>query len=122
MEPGSSSHAYDPLTSDYGWTSVTFKVTGTMLKNISESAPRQNRVPLRWFVFGENSFGGADGFTSTIDVRDPWASDSPASGYGYQEWLRQNAGKPLPVIGYSWDIDERLKPISADKLKADSTY
>lgn len=122
LEPGSSSHAYDPLTSDYGWTSVTFKVTGTMLKNLSESAPRQNRVPLRWFVFGENSFGGADGFTSTIDVRDPWASDSPASGYGYQEWLRQNAGKPLPVIGYSWDIDERLKPISADKLKADSTY
>ena len=122
LEPGSSSHTYDPVTSDYGWTSVTFKVTGTMLKNFSDTAPRENRVPLRWFVFGEYSFGGADGFTTTIDVRDPWASDSPATGYGYQEWLRQNAGKPLPVIGYAWDIDERLKPVSVDKLKADSTF
>jgi hypothetical protein len=120
LEPGSSSHVYDPVSSDYGWTSVTFKVTGIMLNGLTSEDNRSNRVPLRWFVFGENSFGGTDGFTATIDVRDPWASDSPAGNYGYQDWLREHGTKP--TIGYAWDIDERLKPISVDKLKADSTY
>ena len=68
------------------------------------------------------------GFTAEIDVRDPWAKDSPASEYGYQQWLRDYADEwlknnsSLPTIGYAWDIDERLKPISVDKLKSDSTY
>jgi hypothetical protein len=118
LEPGSGSHDYDPVTSPYGWTSVTFKVTGIMLNGHTSPTNRSNRVPLRWFVFGENSFG--DDFTSTIDVRDPWAVDSPAGNYGYQDWLRDHGTKP--TIGYAWDIDERLKPISVDKLKADSTY
>jgi hypothetical protein len=126
LEPGSSSHTYDPVTSDYGWTSVTFKVTGVMLENPLDVAPRENRVPLRWFVFDQNSFD--DKFTAEIDVRDAWAKDSPASHYGYQSWLKNYADEwlkthlSLPTIGYAWDIDERLKPISVDKLKADSTY
>jgi hypothetical protein len=120
LEPGSSSHAYNPVTSDYGWTSVTFKVTGIMLNGLTVESSRENRVPLRWLVFGENSFGGDDGFTATIDVRDPWAKDSPAVNYGYQDWLRKHG--TMPTIGYAWDIDERLKPISIDKLKANSTY
>ena len=99
-----------------------------MLNGLTDQNSRKNRVPLRWFVFGRDSFGGADGFTATIDVRDPWAVDSPASEYGYQEWLRDYADEwlennsSLPTIGYAWDIDERLKPISVDKLKSDSTY
>jgi hypothetical protein len=128
LEPGSGSHEYDPFMSNYGWTSVTFKVTGIMLNGLTDENARNNRVPLRWFVFGRDSFGGADGFTAEIDVRDPWAKDSPASDYGYQEWLRDYADEwlknnsSLPTIGYAWDIDERLKPISVDKLKSDSTY
>jgi hypothetical protein len=126
LEPGSSSHTYDPATSDYGWTSVTFKVTGIMFNGLTDENSRSNRVPLRWFVFGENSFDS--NFTAEIDVRDPWAADSPAGEYGYRDWLREYGAEwleknsKLPTIGYAWDIDERLKPISVDKLKANSTY
>ena len=126
LEPGSSSLDY--ADADYGWTSVTFKVTSIMFNDfIVDGGTRENRVPLRWFVFDEDSFGGADGFTSTIDFRHPWSGDSLSGEYGYKDWLERFGEEyvkkhgRLPFFGYAWDIDERLKPVSVEILKPDST-
>jgi hypothetical protein len=126
LQPGSGSHEYDPVMSDYSWTSVTFKVTSIMMNDfIVGSGTRENRVPLRWFVFNRHSFG--DDFTATIDFRHPWSSDSPSGEYGYKDWLERfgeeyvkKHGK-LPECFYAWDIDERLKSVSVEVLKPDST-
>ena len=126
LAPGETSRDYD-LTAESApaWTSVTFKVTGFMLNGLTSQANPDNWVPLRWFVFDENSFyprGNAKEFQSVIDVRYPYTKESPAQSYGLSEWMRVHAGETFPTFTYFWAIDDRLKPVTVEILKPDSTY
>ena len=109
LEPGSSSDNYSG-----SWTSVTFKVTGALQNGYANN----NWVPLRWFVFGPDSFGAPgtpDAYTATIEVSDPFTTYSPAYDEGWYDYI----GSP---VFYSWQIDESRRPRSVEMLKKDSTY
>ena len=78
---------------------------------------RENRVPLRWFVFKPDSFvqpGETGEFTSDIEVIDPFSTESPAFTAGWAEWAEEH-GRGQDY--YFWDLDDRLVPISVETLK-----
>jgi hypothetical protein len=120
LTPGEGSQGYDSMMDD--WGSVTFKITG-MILNGSESFDNEGaKVPLRHFVFDENSFD-ADGY-SRIEVRDPYSTLS----YGYMSgWWRQwekdaAAGRPPSGVVYFWAIDTRLPQIGVEMLNKENYY
>ena len=76
MEPGSSS-AQDYSVTGESWTSGTFKVTGA----VDTDNLKENYLPLRWFVFDENSFF-PDG-TAYIEIPDQTLSYTPGAFYGW---------------------------------------
>lgn len=114
LEPGSTSYdsesgvAYDPSLNP-NWTSVTFKVTGALQNG------KVNDVwqPLRWFVFGPDSFD--ENFTATIDIHDPFKPDSSTAAAGWGNY------RGTPVF-YRWAIDDRLRPDTTEMLKSDSRF
>ena len=112
LEPGSSSLSYGG-----NWTSATFKVVGFLNTGKTSWRVRENRVPLRWFVFKPNSFiqpGETGEFTSDIEVIDPFTTESPAFSAGWAEWAAEHGrGQDF----YFWDLDDRLVPISVEELK-----
>ena len=117
LEPGSTSYDSESgvvYTGSPNWTSVTFKVTGALQNSYADNT----WVPLRWFVFGPDSFGAPgtpEEYTATIEIDDPFTKSSPA----YTEGWRDYPGTP---VFYSWSIDERRRPQSVEMLKKDSTY
>ena len=120
IAPGEGSQGYDSMMDD--WGSVTFKITG-MIMNGSESFDNEGaKVPLRHFVFDENSFD-ADGY-SRIEVRDPYSTLS----YGYMSgWWRQwekdaEAGRPPSGVVYFWSIDTRRPQIGVEMLNKENYY
>ena len=120
LAPGEGSQGYDSLKDD--WGSVTFKITG-MIMNGSESLDNESaKVPLRMFVFDENSFD-SDGY-SRIEVRDPYSTLS----YGYMSgWWRQwekdaEAGRPPSGVVYFWTIDTRLPQMGVEQLNKENYY
>ena len=120
LAPGEGSQGYDSLKDD--WGSVTFKITG-MIMNGSESFDNESaKVPLRMFVFDENSFD-SDGY-SRIEVRDPYSTLS----YGYMSgWWRQwekdaEAGRPPSGVVYFWTIDTRLPQMGVEQLNKENYY
>lgn len=114
LEPGSLSK---DLSSDVAWTSVTFKVTGILANGFTSESNENNWVPLRWFVFGENSFDSD--FVSRIEVKDPFGTDSPGYGAGWSEWVEKNGATP---VFFKWAIDSRLKPFTVELLKEENYY
>ena len=114
LEPGSLSK---DLSSNVAWTSVTFKVTGILANGLTSESNENNWVPLRWFVFGENSFDS--NFVSKIEVKDPLGTDSPGYGAGWSEWVEKNGATP---IFFKWAIDSRLKPFTVELLKEENYY
>lgn len=114
LEPGSTSYdsesgvVYDPSLNP-NWTSVTFKVTGALQNG------KVNDVwqPLRWFVFGPDSFD--ENFTATIDIHDPFKPDSSTAAAGWGSY------RGTPVF-YRWAIDDRLRPDTTEMLKSDSRF
>ena len=121
--PGENSLGLDPTVAGTpAWTSVTFKVTGFLQNDLNRWSNRESHVPLRWFVFNEDSFyprGDPNEFWTTIDVRHPFTKESPAQNTGYKEWADAH-GTDWPVF-YGWDLDDRLRPVTVEPLKADST-
>ena len=117
LEPGSTSYdsaSGTTYTGSPNWTSVTFKVTGALQNGYANNT----WVPLRWFVFGPDSFGAPgtpDAYTATIEVSDPFTTYSPAYDEGWYDYI----GSP---VFYSWQIDESRRPRSVEMLKKDSTY
>ena len=117
LAPGSTS--YDSgsgvaYTGSPNWTSVTFKVTGAL----QNGSANNTWIPLRWFVFGPDSFGakGTPGaYTATIEISDPFTKSSPAYSEGWYDY-------PGTPVFYSWQIDEARRPQSVEMLKKDSTY
>lgn len=114
LEPGSTSYdsasgtVYDPSLNP-NWTSVTFKVTGAL----QNGAANNTWLPLRWFVFGPDSFD--ENFTATIDIHDPFKPDSSTATAGWGNY------RGTPVF-YRWAIDDARKPVTTEMLKSDSRF
>ena len=113
LVPGSTSNdgegnVYDPGTCA-NWTSATFKVTGSL----QYGSVTNKWVPLRWFVFGPNSFDS--NYRATIEVRDPFQRDSPAASEGW------GAHKGCPVF-WRWAINGALRPDTTEMLNSNSVF
>ena len=117
--PGVTSQDY--AGANWNWSNVTFKVTGLMMNGLTSEDSRDNRIPLRWFVFGANSFepktAGANAFTSYIEIDDPYAPWSPGRSAGWYDWARKHG---RAFIGFAFDIDDRLKPTTVEILKTEN--
>jgi len=111
---GENSLDYDESVG--GWTSVTFKITGMLMNGYTSFTNVNNKVPLRHFVFKEDSF---DDGLSRIEVKDPY---SPFS-YGYQTSWKSWWDKYgwCPVV-YFWMIDTRQPLLGVEVLEAESYY
>lgn len=114
LEPGSKSYdpdtgyAYDPKTCS-NWTSVTFKVTGAL----QNGKVNHRYVPLRWFVFGPDSFD--ENFRAQIEILDPFRPDSAAA---IEKWGDYKGTQIL----YKWSIDTRLRPDTTEMLNKKSVF
>lgn len=121
LEPGSLSWDYSD-TAEWGWTSVTFKVTGILWNGLTSESNPEQWIPLRWFVFKPDSFyqpGEEKAFTSEIELIDPYGTETPGYGAGWYDWVREHG--PTPIY-YSWSLDTRLKPFGIEVLKKNNYY
>lgn len=118
--PGVTSQDYADAYADanWNWSNVTFKVTGILLNaQLGQETSRNSRIPLRYFVFDEDSFEQPDSmhpFTSLIELDDPYMPWSTGGAAGWYEWQKEHG---RATIGYSFDIDDRLKPTTVEILK-----
>ena len=115
LAPGSNSLGYEQAVDD--WDSVTFKLTGLLLNGKTNPKSVDNWMPLRWFVFREDSFT-PEGI-SRIEIEDPHSPDSIGYNTGWGAWWEKN-GFTDPV--YFWSIDTRLQPIGIEPLKQENLY
>ena len=110
IQPDSSS-SNDYETATEKWESATFKVMGAL----QVPGEQTNFRPLRWFVFGPDSFD-ANG-SARIEIVDQSRSDTPGYFYG---WHRYPVGTQ---VFYRWALDERPSgAYSTEMLKANSVY
>ena len=102
--------------------SVTFKVTGTIMNGYTSPMVEDNRVPLRRFVFGENSFD-EDGWTH-IEVRDPHSQLSYGYNSGWRRvWEKDAAeGRSPSQVFYFWTIDTRSPQMGVEMLEKENYY
>ncbi len=119
LVPGSHSlnYATDPAWINKNWTSATFKVTGFLNNGHSSISNYTCWVPLRWFVFGADSFDS--NHVSRIEVMDPFSPSSPTS-YGGDSWA--NWPKDKNPAFYFWSLDTRIKPVAVEPLKQTNYY
>ena len=117
LQPGSTSWEYTP-DSTWNWTSATFKVTGILANGYTSENNSRNWIPLRWFVFHEDSFD-QDTKTSMIEVRDPYGTETPGYSAGWKEWVDEHGYTP---VFFSWALDKRLKPFTVEVLKKENYY
>lgn len=113
---GESSIGYENATQP--WSNVTFKVTAFL--NNGEYAHMTNKerwLPLRWFVFNENSFN--DDFTTYVEIRDPFSKNSPAYSEGWYDWHQSH---PNDGLFFSWSLDTRLRQFPVEVLKEENYY
>ncbi len=115
LEPGSNSLGYNQARDD--WESATFKLTGLLLNGKTNPLNVENWMPLRWFVFHEDSFT-AEGL-SRIEIEDPHSPDSIGYNTGWGQWWEKH-GLSNPV--FFWSIDTRLQPIGVESLKQENYY
>ncbi len=113
LEPGSNSSNYNPYAdSSVNWTSATFKVTAALQK----PGVGNTFLPVRWFVFGPDSFD--ENFTAKIEIADPYSKSSPTYSQGGWNIYRNQ----YPIF-YRWRLDEDPPTLeTTEMLKADSTY
>ena len=113
---GESSIGYENATQP--WSNVTFKVTA-FLNNGQDShmTNKERWLPLRWFVFNENSFN--DDFTTYVEIRDPFSKNSPAYSEGWYDWHQSH---PNDGLFFSWSLDTRLRQFPVEVLKEVNYY
>ncbi len=116
LNPGESSLDYS-LSSPRQWTNVTFKITGLLYNGKTSLSNRDNWIPLRWFVFKPDSF--TEDFVTTIEVKDPFGTESPGYSAGWYDWVMKNG--PVPVF-FSWSLDTRLRQFPVEDLKKENLY
>ena len=110
ITPGSSSR-----TNAAGWDSATFKVTFHLLNGQDDMKdPDMVWMPVRYFVFDDNSFG--PDFRAKIQVVDPFYQFSD-----WEEW--KDRLQPGEDLMYKFTIDTRkFGAVGNDVLRPDSTY
>ena len=99
-----------------GWTSVTFKIRGTL---INGEPGNKGFLPFRMFTFGPGSFTGPEAdppFTSTIEILDPFSSASPGHSYGWDKYPNTTP------FWFKWSVDTGGVPDTVSTLKAKDTY
>ena len=102
VEPGYTSWDFGGS----GWTSATFKVTGILANGLTKESNKKSWIPLRWFVFNEDSFD-PDTFISRVEVTDPFGTESPGYGAGWYDWVQEHGYAP---VFFGWAIDTRQTP------------
>jgi hypothetical protein len=111
VEPGSTSEAYDSMSP--AWNGPTFKIVGA-LQRPDKPDVSGRYMPLRWFVFGPNSFD--EDCSATIDVWDPHDLRSPGYYYGWDEY-------PTVDVWFKFDLSEAPPTLdTAEMLNKDSTF
>lgn len=114
--PGTTSWDYADGTLST-WDEATFKVTGVIVNGKTDIKPgSEDYIPVRWFVFAEDSFNQPDEerpFETTIDVNDPHASESPGYWSGWNNW-------PTSNVFWGWALDMRRKPYTVETLKKEN--
>ena len=105
LAPGSHSLDYAKPDSP-AWTSANFKVTGFLNNGKFTLKDYTSWVPLRLFVFDENSFD--TNHMSHIEVMDPFSSDSPTSSGpdGWDKWATDFPHNKQAF--YFWSLDTRI--------------
>jgi len=122
MEPGYTSWDYATNKTAAVWTNGSFKIAGILMNGLTSKENPQNWVPLRWFVFTEDSFfkpGCAaphKPYTSEIELQDPSVHDSPAYD-AWGEWVEKNCGGIWPKVFYRWELNERQRMYDIEVLK-----
>ncbi|MBP5284489.1 MAG: hypothetical protein ILO34_00055, partial [Kiritimatiellae bacterium] len=122
LAPGENSWDFAAPSASWGWTSVTFKVTGFLNTGLTKFGNRDNWIPLRYFVFTDDSFraeGETAPYTSSIEIVDPFTRSSLAGEYGWYDWVREHGDTQAY---YSWTIDTRIKPVNVEVLKKENYY
>ena len=103
------------------WTNVTFKITGFLNNGLNRLDNKENWIPLRWFVFDENSFD--DDFTTYIEIRDPFSTSSPGYSAGWHAWhYDSDPAKQDDGLFFSWSLDTRLRLFPVEALKQENYY
>ena len=103
-------------TSTGRWTSETFQILG---KLDNGQALNEGYLPFRSFKFDGGSFSGPEDdppFTSTIEIFDPFSTESPGYSYGWTSYPRTT-----PFF-FKWTITTNSVPNTVQTLKAMDTY
>lgn len=110
LAPGSSSRE-----NAAGWDAPTFKITFHLLNGLDDNKdPDMIWMPVRYFVFDDDSFG--PDFKATIQVMDPFYQFSD-----WEEW--KDRLQPGEDLMYKFTIDTRkFGAVGNDVLRPDSTY
>jgi len=119
LAPGESSLDYSEDV-EWNWTSATFKVSAIINNGYTSETNQNNWIPLRFFVFHEDSFDPA-GHTTKIEIVDPLSDESPAAREKWKEWIDENAPGTRPIY-YRWFLDRRRVPFDAEVLKTENYY
>ena len=93
------------------------QVLGLLSNDLSRN---EGYLPFRSFIFDSDSFTSetdAEPFTSTIELVDPFSTESAGYSYGWHTYSR---GTPFFFkIGI---LSTNAVPTTIERLKADSTY
>jgi len=119
MDPGVTSWDYAKPGSNWGWTNASFKITGILANGLTSEHNEENWIPLRYFVFTEESFD--ENFCSRVQVADPHSPRSLGYMSGWGEWFHKYPEDDSPVF-FSWAIDERKVPVNVEPLEPDPKY
>lgn len=103
------------------WTNVTFKITGYLNNGYNKPGNKENWIPLRWFVFTENSFD--EDFVTNVEIKDPFGTDTPGYSAGWYDWHRDpDPEKRDDGLFFSWSLDTRLEQFPVEPLKKENFY
>lgn len=103
------------------WTNVTFKITGYLNNGYDGPVTKDNWIPLRWFVFTENSFD--EDFVTNVEIKDPFGTDTPGYSAGWYDWHRDpDPEKRDDGLFFSWSLDTRLQQFPVEPLKKENYY
>jgi hypothetical protein len=103
------------------WTNVTFKITGFLNNGYNKPGNKDNWIPLRWFVFTENSFD--ENFVTGVEIKDPFGTDTPGYSAGWYDWHRDpDPEKRDDGLFFSWSLDTRLEQFPVEPLKKENYY
>ena len=129
VEPGYTSWDFATNSLAGAWNGATLNIAGILMNGLTSKDQDVNWISLRWFVFVDGSFYGADSsdhrpFTADIEIEDPAIPGTP--GYStWGDWVKDvwqgEWGKSgWPQIFYRWQLNEKSGLYEAEILRPDS--